>query len=67
MISMEKCRALLGSANVTDRQLHELREQLYSLARIFIESWVEADGEPEREGRSISKKVVLWPRQQPGR
>ncbi len=65
MISTERCRALLGSADVTDREVGELREQLYSLARLFIESWVERDEEFEKENGSVPERVVIWAGQKP--
>ncbi len=60
MITLEKCRSLLGPVDVTDSDVKEIREQLYSLAHIFIESRAEADVVPKREGDSISKRVAFY-------
>ncbi len=65
MMSTEKCRALLGSVDVTDREVGELREQLYSLARLFIESWVERDEASEKGNVPVPERAVIWARQKP--
>lgn len=36
MISIEKCRKIVGDGNITDEQLEKIREYLYSLTREII-------------------------------
>lgn len=40
MLSIKECRQLLGdeSSGLSDREVTELRDQLYAVARLFIET-----------------------------
>ena len=41
MLSVERCRAILGEAaeNMTDKQIEKLRERLYHLARLGLDMY----------------------------
>jgi hypothetical protein len=40
MLSVEKCRELLGDKSLTDEQIEALRADLYEIAQLAFETWV---------------------------
>jgi len=54
-LTIEACRALLGpkGAAMSDREIEDLRERLYLLARVAVEMWQDAASE-EWEPRDSS-------------
>lgn len=43
MISISKCRKLIGikAKNMTDEEVEEVRDQLYQLANLAFDNWLE--------------------------
>ena len=48
MISIEKCREILEDKNLTDEEVTTIREQLYKLAEVSIDSYFEEKSETKK-------------------
>ena len=56
MITIERCRQLLGpDCDLSDQELEDLRDQVYTLANIAIKGWLECRGQ---NGEKIQEKMI---------
>lgn len=44
MLTLEQCREIIGNSAITDKELEQLRNALYSIADLIIKRTVGEDG-----------------------
>jgi len=60
MISINKCRKILGETanNLSDQEIREIRDHLYSLAYLFFDLWAKKEGIDLKKLERINKKNI---------
>jgi len=57
MIPLKECRTLLGPVGISESEVEEVREQLYRLAEIFVDAWInESTSKPEGQQETVGGK-----------
>lgn len=56
MLSIEQCKKLIADKDLTDKEVEEIRDELYILANLAFEHWRETKKKNDTNGRA-SKKV----------
>ena len=61
MLSLEKCRKLLAKdSNLSDEEVIKLRDSMYDLANISIDSFLQTKSCTERGGRQFYISPVVF-------
>lgn len=57
MVSIDRCRKLLGKAaeNLTDAQIERIRHEMYRLASVLFDHWVFLKNKGKPEKRKIEE------------
>lgn len=45
MLTIEQCKKIIGDKNLTDKEVEEIRDELYILANLAFEHWRETQGD----------------------
>jgi hypothetical protein len=57
MISIERCRQLLGpDCDLSDEEIEDLRDQAYALANIAIKGLLGSEGQGDLQKKAVSKE-----------
>ncbi len=56
MLSIEQCKKLISDKNLTDKEVEEIRDELYILANLAFEHWKETKKKNDSNKRT-SKEV----------
>lgn len=52
MLSIEQCRKLIDDKNLTDKEIEEIRDELYVLANLAFEHWRETKTKKKEKAKS---------------
>lgn len=56
MLSVEQCKKLISDKSLTDKEVEEIRDELYILANLAFEHWKEAKNQND-SNRQTSKDI----------
>jgi len=57
MLSIEQCRKLIGDKTLSDKEVEEIRDELYVLANLAFDHWKETK-KPLKEQEGGSKPAL---------
>lgn len=55
MLSLEKCRAVLGQPRLSDDEIEDIRNKLYGIAEIMVTQFLTKSSEPDGEKSRIAE------------
>lgn len=55
MLTLEQCKKLISDKNLTDKEVEEVRDELYILANLAFEHWRETKKRNDTNGRTSEK------------